>query len=319
VDAVVLDHYLPSGTGLEVLKQLSALEGAPPVVYVTGSTETAVAVAALKAGAADFVPKAVGNDFLELLTAALRQALAKHRLEEEKRGAERQVRIARDRAEAMLQEVNHRVANSLALVASLIGLQLRAAKDPAIRDALIEAQSRISAVGYVHKRLYSSGDVGVVDLNEYLSGLLEQLASAMKVQGLGGDLVYSLTPALLRTDTSINLGVIVTEWITNAYKYAYPSGGGQVRVSLERLSESRLRLTVADDGIGFEPGDLPKGTGLGSRIVAAMARAMNAEVSRHVRSPGSTFSIDFDEDGRVSVPELTRNEEVGPPELELRL
>jgi two-component sensor histidine kinase/CheY-like chemotaxis protein len=313
-DAVVLDHYLPTGTGLEVLQKLSVLEGAPPVVYVTGSTETAVAVAALKAGAADFVPKAVGNDFIELLIAALRQALAKHRLEEEKRGAERQIRIARDRAEAMLQEVNHRVANSLALVAGLIGLQVRAAKDPAVRDALIEAQSRISAVGYVHKRLYSSGDVGVVDLKEYLSGLLEQLASAMKVQGLGGDLVHSLTPALLRTDTSINLGVIVTEWVTNAYKYAYPAGGGQVQVNLKRLSERRLRLTVVDDGIGFEPGDLPKGTGLGSRIVASMARAMNAEVNRRGRTPGSEFSIDFDEDGQAFVPDTTRDQEVAPPE-----
>ncbi|HEY8381423.1 MAG TPA: response regulator [Microvirga sp.] len=296
-DAIVLDHYLPSGTGLEVLKQLSALERAPPVIYVTGSTETAVAVAALKAGAADFVPKAVGDDFLALLTAALEQALAKHRLEEEKRGAERQIRIARDRAEALLQEVNHRVANSLALVAALIGLQLRAAKDSAIRDALIEAQSRISAVGFVHKHLYSSGDVGVVELREYLSGLLEQLASAMNVQGLGADLVYSLTPAYLRTDAAINLGVIVTEWITNAHKYAYPAGGGQVRVSLERLGERRLRLMVADDGLGFDDGDLPKGTGLGSRIVASMARAMNAELSRRARNPGTEFSIDFDEDG----------------------
>jgi two-component sensor histidine kinase len=106
--------------------------------------------------------------------------------------------------------------------------------------------------------------VGVVELREYLPGLLDQLASAMKGQGLGGDLIHTLIPALLRTDTSINLGVIVTEWITNAYKYAYPAGAGQVRVSLERLTGRRLRLTVADDGVGFDAADEPKGTGLGS-------------------------------------------------------
>ena len=313
-DAIVLDHYLPSGTGLEVLKELSALEGAPPVVYVTGSSETAVAVAALKAGAADFVPKAVGDDFLTLLTAALRQALAKHQLEEEKRGAERQVRIARDRAEALLREVNHRVANSLALVAALIALQLRAVKDPAIRDALLETQSRINAVGLVHKRLYSSGDVGVVELQEYLSGLLDQLASAMKGQGLGGDLIHTLIPALLRTDTSINLGVIVTEWITNAYKYAYPAGAGQVRVSLERLTARRLRLTVADDGVGFDAADEPKGTGLGSRIVASMARSMDAVVNRRGRSPGTEFSIDFEEDGLAMEAEASDDGRLTPAE-----
>lgn len=296
-DVIVLDHYLPSGTGLEVLKQLSAIEGAPPVVYVTGTTETAVAVAALKAGAADFVQKTVGNDFPALLTAALQQALAKHRLEEEKRAAERQVRLARDRAEALLREVNHRVANSLALVAALIGLQLRAVRDPTTRDTLIETQSRINAVGMVHKRLYSSGEVGVVELREYLSGLLDQLSFAMKGQGFGAELVYNLAPALLRTDSSVNLGVIVTEWITNAYKYAYPTGTGEIRVTLDRREGSRLRLTVEDDGLGFDAADGPKGTGLGSRIVASMARSMEAEVNSRKRSPGTEFSIDFDEDG----------------------
>lgn len=314
-DVIVLDHYLPSGTGLEVLKQLSAIEGAPPVVYVTGTTETAVAVAALKAGAADFVQKTVGNDFPALLTAALQQALAKHRLEEEKRAAERQVRLARDRAEALLREVNHRVANSLALVAALIALQLRAVKDPTIRDALLETQSRINAVGLVHKRLYNSGDVGVVDLQEYLPGLLDQLASAMKGQGLGGDLEHSLIPALLRTDTSINLGVIVTEWVTNAYKYAYPTEAGRVQVRLERLSDRRLRLTVADDGVGFDAADAPKGTGLGSRIVASMARAMDAKVNCVRRSPGTEFSIDFEEDGVAPLPVSIGDRQLASAEL----
>ena len=301
-DAVVLDHYLSSGTGLEVLAQVSALEGAPPVVYVTGSSETAVAVAALKAGAADFVSKTVGDDFLTLLTAALRQALAKHKLEEEKREADRQVRLARDRAEALLSEVNHRVANSLSMVAALIDLQLRAAKDPAIRDALFETQSRINAVGLVHKRLYSSGEVGVVELQEYLSGLLGQLASSMKGQGFEGELVYDIEPALLRTDSSINLGVIVSEWVTNAYKYAYPGGAGQVRVSLKREGLAALRLTVTDDGVGLDDLAKPKGTGLGTRIVASMAKALAATIERRSRKPGAEFSIAFEEDGLALVP-----------------
>ena len=210
--------------------------------------------------------------------------------------------------------MNHRVANSLALVAALIALQLRAVKDPAIRDALLETQSRINAVGLVHKRLYSSGDVGVVELQEYLSGLLDQLASAMKGQGLGGDLVHTLIPALLRTDTSINLGVIVTEWITNAYKYAYPAGAGQVRVTLERLRDRRLRLTVADDGVGFDAADEPKGTGLGSRIVASMARSMDAVVNRRGRSPGTEFTIDFEEDALAFSSEPSCDGQLTPAE-----
>ena len=73
IDVLVLDHYLSDGTGLAMLEQVAAREDAPPVVYVTGSTEAAIAVAALKAGAADYVLKTVGEDFLELLSNAVEQ------------------------------------------------------------------------------------------------------------------------------------------------------------------------------------------------------------------------------------------------------
>ena len=97
---VALDHYLTDGTGLDFLAQLAKLDSAPAVVYVTGSSEMNVAVAALKAGAADFVPKTVGDDFLILLGSALEQAVEKARLRAQKEAAEREVRAARDRAEA---------------------------------------------------------------------------------------------------------------------------------------------------------------------------------------------------------------------------
>ena len=75
IDVVALDHYLTTGTGLDVLAALSAAENQPPVVYVTGSAETAIAVAALKAGASDYVPKTVGDEFLELLASAIDHAM----------------------------------------------------------------------------------------------------------------------------------------------------------------------------------------------------------------------------------------------------
>ena len=102
VDVVALDHYLPAGTGLDFLAQLALGKTRPPVVYVTGSSEMNVAVAALKAGAADFVPKTVGDDFLVLLGSALEQAVEKARLQAQKEAAEREVRAARDRAEVLL-------------------------------------------------------------------------------------------------------------------------------------------------------------------------------------------------------------------------
>ena len=295
IDVVALDHYLKSGTGLEILAQLTALAKAPPVVYVTGSSDMNVAVAALKTGAADFVPKTVGDDFLVLLRSALEQAVEKGRLKSEKEAADEEVRVARDRAELLLAEVNHRVANSLALVASLVRLQANAISDPVAKEALGETQARIYAVAAVHKRLYSSHDVMVVALDEYLTGLLDHLAASMRSAGHGTSLRYALEPLRLGTDASINLGVVVTEWVTNAFKYAYPARSGEVRVSLRRLPDGRGELTVEDDGVGRN-GEPVQGTGLGTRIVGAMAAgigAERAEIEYLDRKPGTAARLTF--------------------------
>lgn len=199
---------------------------------------------------------------------------------------------ARDRAEALLSEVNHRVANSLTMVASLVRLQGKAVTDQAARAALAETEARIHAISMVHKRLYSSGDAHVVSLDEYLSALLDQLNISTQSDSQGAFLRYTLEPLRLDTDASINLGVIVAEWVTNAAKYAYPDRRGEVRVGLKRLPDGRGELLVEDDGIGR--GDGPaKGTGLGSRLVSAMASSFGATVEYISRQPGTGARLTF--------------------------
>jgi two-component sensor histidine kinase len=292
-DVVALDHYLADGTGLDLLAALSATEGAPAVVYVTGSSETKVAVAALKAGAADFVPKTVDDDFLVLLESALVQAVEQSRLRSQKEAAEREVHLARDRAELLLGEVNHRVANSLALVGSIVRLQSKSVSNPEARSALAEAQARITAIALVHKHLYSAGDVRFVDLQDYLAGLLAHLQAAMQAHGFGAKLTHDLAPIRLRTDASVNLGIVVAEWVTNAFKYAYPGGDGEVRVTLARLDDHNAELTVADDGVGTSRDAEFKGTGLGTRIVMATAHSMRAQTEYLPVPVGTAIRIRF--------------------------
>lgn len=201
---------------------------------------------------------------------------------------------ARDHAEVLLAEVNHRVANSLSMVASLVQLQTNSLPDPAARKALDETKARILAVSLVHKRLYSSGDVRFVELDEYLSSLLDHLETSMRAEGHGGVSVsHSLEPLKLRTDSSINLGVVVTEWVTNAFKYAYPDGSGRVRVMLKRLPDGRAELTVEDDGVGRTEDGPVKGTGLGTRIVRGIARTLAGEVTYQARQPGTQARLVF--------------------------
>ena len=199
-----------------------------------------------------------------------------------------QLTEARDHAELLVTEVNHRVANSLSLVASLVRLQSNLITDQSSKEALKETEARILAVASVHKRLYSGDNARFVDLQEYLSSVLDNVEVSMRGQGHVASLRYELEPLKLKTDWSINLGVIVTEWVTNAFKYAYPDKPGEVRVRLRRLADDKAELSVEDDGVGRTEGP-SKGTGLGTRIVNAMARSIGGDVE-YVAAGGGTIA-----------------------------
>ncbi len=171
-DAIGLDHYMPGQDGLEVLELLRALPDPPPVIFVTGAEEPRIAVTALKNGAADYVVKDVHGTFIELLSASISQEITRARLQRERDAAEQEVRESRDRLAALaaqqavlLREVNHRVANSLQLITSLIDMQARRVADPAARLMLRQAAERVEAVTMVHRRLYTGNDVEFVEMD----------------------------------------------------------------------------------------------------------------------------------------------------------
>jgi len=200
--------------------------------------------------------------------------------------------MARERAEVLLVEVNHRVANSLQLVAVLVRMQMRAVTDPAAQNALRETQSRINAISLIHKSLYTSGDVTNVALKDYLGAMLSNLETAMKKDGHTAILKCYLESVSLRTDASVNLGVAVQELVTNAFKYAYPDEKtGEVRVRLKRLGDGKAELTVEDDGVGIAPNAVHAGTGLGSKIIQTMASALQTRVEYINLAPGTAARL----------------------------
>ncbi len=293
IDTVVLDHYLPTGTGLDVLAGMAHLPDHPAVVYVTGSAETAIAVAALKSGATDYVAKSLDDDFMELLASAIDHAIERVRLNRAKLLAEQEMRHARERAEMLLGEVNHRVANSLAMVAALVGLQANAVQNAEAKNALAETQARISAIAGVHRHLYTSDDVRTVEIGDYLRSLAGELDASMKAAGHRALIDVEAVSFPLATEKAASVGVIVTELVTNAMKYAYrDTQQGAVRIRLLR-SGNGIELRVEDDGIGWDGTGTPQGTGLGSRIVKAMAHGLGATVTYRTGS-GTCVLLQFE-------------------------
>jgi two-component sensor histidine kinase len=300
IDAVGLDHFMPGQDGLDTLAAIQALPDPPPVVYVTGTEEGKVAIAALRAGAADYVVKDVEGVFLPLVRRAFADSIEKLRLRQARDAAEAEIRAARDRfaelahqRELLLREVNHRVSNSLQLIASLLGMQAKRNGDPACRRALAEAHDRVQAVSQLHRQLYAEGDVRFVAMERYLGSLVGELG-----RSVGGDALPSVEcrvePVRLETDRAVTVGLVVTELVINALKHAYPAGGGPVRVRLRRRDEELLELAVEDEGVGYAA-DAGSRTGLGEVIVATMAAKLGGEPARDPAHAGTRITIAFPE------------------------
>ncbi|MER2536349.1 MAG: histidine kinase dimerization/phosphoacceptor domain -containing protein [Rhizobiaceae bacterium] len=187
--------------------------------------------------------------------------------------------------EFLLGEINHRVQNSLQLVSSFLGMQLREIDEPKGKDAIEEARRRIAAVSLVHRRLYRSDQIDVIDAARYIDELLDDL-----VASIGSDwkahISRDLAPALIANDKAIKLGLVLTELVINANKYAYDGAAGPLRISLSENS-GMLRLTVADAGKGRKVG----GKGFGSRLIDALVGQLEGSLEFSDNMPGTKAAL----------------------------
>ncbi|MBO0139705.1 response regulator [Agrobacterium sp. Ap1] len=294
IDAIVLDHYLRAETGMDIFHRLQGRGCSAPVIYVTGSSEATIAIEAMKNGASDYVIKTVGDEFLPLMQNAIGQAISTADLWREKEKADQEIRIGKERAEILLAEVNHRVANSLALVAAMIRLQAGSSKNEDVKAALAETQARIAAIAGMHRSLYTSDDVRQVEMDKYLGTLVNEVQGTV-TDRQGATIHLSADEVMLTSDRAVSVGMIVTELLTNALKYAYePGKDGEVRVLLKRQPDDKALLAVEDDGIGWKEGDVVKGTGLGSRIVKSMASTLGSAIQYVERPKGTRAEMTID-------------------------
>jgi two-component sensor histidine kinase len=195
--------------------------------------------------------------------------------------------------DVLLNEMQHRVVNSLQIIASIILLKARSVESEETRDHLRDAHNRVVSVAAVQQHLYASAAFGSMEMLPYLTKLCEALAHSMisdsqsiflKVLGKGG----SATCA-----NAESLGLIVTELVINALKHAFPDDtkDGQITVAYD-VAGTDWKLSVTDNGIGKPDGVFaqPK-TGLGTGIVKALAKQLDSQVVTLSGPKGTTVSV----------------------------
>ncbi len=188
--------------------------------------------------------------------------------------------VALAQKDVLMKEVDHRVQNSLQLVSAFLSLQAREAGPGVVADQLIEARSRLSAVALVHRRLYRDDQIESIDLARYLEELIVDLKGSLGHEW-ASRMSVDLTPMLIPTDRAVSIGLIASELVINATKYAYGGSAGPIDIALEQ-HRNRLRLIVADHGVGMSG----ERRGFGSRMMQAVMTRLDGELQHADNGPG---------------------------------
>jgi PAS domain S-box-containing protein len=203
---------------------------------------------------------------------------------------EREHAAAHKRIDMLLQELTHRVKNSLQFIGAMVLIESRSHKSGEGKAALERVSRRITALGQLYSTLSKADTVEAVDAATYLDELCRDLIASVHKEGDSSVMLKTdFESELLPTDRAIPIGLIVNELVTNAVKYAFPGEAkGTVMVTLKRVP-GELRLTVADDGQGLDPRRAD--SGLGGRLVDGFAQQLGGQVERKSDSQGTTVHL----------------------------
>jgi two-component sensor histidine kinase len=196
--------------------------------------------------------------------------------------------------QVLLQEMEHRVANSLQIIASILMLKARGVRSEETRLHLRDAHQRVMSVAAVQSHLHASDGIDQIEVSPYLSKLCGSLGSSM----IGDDqpivLEVMADEGTLGSAQVVSIGLIVTELVINALKYAFPQDkpGSTVRVTYESDGPD-WKLTVSDNGVGKSAidGSSPIGGGLGTVIVSALVKQLEARMKVVDAEPGLSISV----------------------------
>jgi len=195
--------------------------------------------------------------------------------------------------EILLEEMQHRIVNSLQIIASILMLKARAVDSPETRQHLQDAHRRVMSIAAVQKHLHSSSRVDMIEIGPYLEKLCGSLADSMISESSSATIDVQADSGTVLSGDAISLGLIVTELVINALKYAFPDQNKQATVRVRYEVQGRdWKLSVSDNGVG-RPENMtsPVKGGLGTSLVKALAQQLDAKVEIESGPAGLTVSV----------------------------
>jgi PAS domain S-box-containing protein len=195
--------------------------------------------------------------------------------------------------EVLLKEIHHRVKNNLQIISSLLNLQSGYIKDKESIEIFKESQNRVRSMALIHEKLYQSKDMSQIDFSEYVTELVSNLFSSYSLNSALITLHQDINNIMLEIDLAINLGLIINELVSNAFKHGFPSGRkGNLYISMKK-DEQKYELTIEDDGIGFSSEiDFRKTESLGLQLIITLVEQIGGEIFLFTDN-GSKFVIKF--------------------------
>jgi len=209
----------------------------------------------------------------------------------DKRNVESELKKLIEQKNILLTEMRHRIANSLQLIASILLIKAGTIESEEARLHLEDAHGRIMSIATVQQHLDPAGLIADrVEVGPYLTGLCESLAASM----VGGrrSIVIKVTAGAgsVSSEQAISFGLVTTELVINALKYAFPRGEGCIDVTFEATDPGWI-LTIKDDGVGYIKN--VENQGLGTSIVASLAKQLGADLTAVSNSRGTCVSLAY--------------------------
>ncbi|MBO6793934.1 MAG: PAS domain S-box protein [Balneolaceae bacterium] len=178
----------------------------------------------------------------------------------------------------LLQEIHHRVKNNLAIVVSLLQLQVYQSTNEAEKSKLLDAQNRVMSIAMIHELLYSSEEFNKVDLKAYYDQLIRSIKANMQVQTRRVQHELDITLENLNINQAIPLGLLINELLTNSLKYAFPKNtdANIIKLAIHPYDKS-IHVEYEDNGVGFDMSEGEFSTGLGFKIIESLLTQLEAE------------------------------------------